>query len=324
MPALEFPLGPGGEFDLIRAIADRLGARGARLGDDCALVPAGEDSLVLSTDMSIEGVHFHREWLSAEEIGWRAAMGALSDLGAAGAACVGLLAAISGPRTDPPERMVELMEGVGGAVDAVGGVVLGGDLAAAPLWTLAITAVGRTRRPMSRRGACPGDGIWVTGSLGGARAAVAAWESGRVPADPLRSAFARPRARIAEGQWLANEGAHAMMDLSDGLAGDAHHLANASGVALELALDHLPVADGVAAEAERLGRPAAELAAEGGEDYELLVALPPGFGAGEAERFRASCGLPLTRVGTACEGRGVTMRLGGRAVALTGYDHFRR
>jgi thiamine-monophosphate kinase len=323
MTALEFPLGPGGEFDLIRAIAERLGARGAHLGDDCALIPAGEDTLVLSTDMSIEGVHFQRAWLSPEEIGWRAAMGALSDLGAAGAACVGLLAALAGPRTDPPGQLVALMEGVGGAVDSVGGVVLGGDLAAAPLWTLAITVVGRTRRPMSRRGARPGDGIWVTGSLGGARAALAAWQAGRIPLESLRTAFARPRARIAAGQWLAAAGAHAMMDLSDGLAGDAHHLANASGVALELTLDRLPVADGVAGEAERQGRSPAEFAAEGGEDYELLVALPPEFGTAESDRFQAACGLPLTRLGGVSEGRGVTMRLGAQVVTPSGFDHFR-
>lgn len=323
MSSLETPLGPGGEFDLIRAIADRLGGRAPHLGDDCALIRGSGEIVVLSTDLAIEGAHFRQEWLSDADMGYRAAMGALSDLAAAGARCVGLLAAVSVPHGAPRDRVISLMEGVGEAVADCGGQVLGGDLTAASVWALAITVVGQASRAASRRGAVPGDGLWVTGRLGGSRAALEALLDGREPAAPLRAAFARPVARIDAGQYLVSAGAHAMMDLSDGLAGDAHHLASASGVALDIDLDLLPLAEGVGVEADRLGRPAVELAAEGGEDYELLAALPPGFGLAEAERFQAACGLPLTRIGTVSAGGGVRLLRAGRPVVLRGFDHFR-
>ena len=114
-----------------------------------------------------------------------------------------------------------------------------------------------------------------------------------------------------------------MVDLSDGLAGDAAHLAAASGVAVELELDGIPVAPDVVAEARRLDLLAQQFAAEGGEDYELLVALPEGFGAAEAAGFRDACGIPLTRIGRAVEGGGVRASLGGLPLTLRGYDHFR-
>jgi thiamine-monophosphate kinase len=320
--ATHLPLGPGPEFDRIRQVAARLGDRAIGLGDDCAVLPAGEGSVVLSTDTSIEGVHFRRKWLSLEEIGWRAATGALSDLAAAGASCVGLLAAVAAPRTAPAEDLVALMEGVGGAVDAVGGRVLGGDLTAGAEWVVGITVVGRATRPLSRRGARPGDRLWVTGTLGGARAALVVWEAGGVPSAPSRGAYARPQARLEAGAWLAREGARAMVDLSDGLAGDARHLGAASGVAIRIALEHLPVHPGVG-EAVRLTGVAAEaFAAQGGEDYELLVALPPEFGDREARGFEAACGLPLTPVGDIEEGEGVSLELHGRPLALHGFDHF--
>jgi thiamine-monophosphate kinase len=292
------------------------------LGNDCAILPPAHGAIVLSTDLCLEGVHFRGEWLSFEEIGWRAAMAALSDLGAAGAACVGLLAAVSSPHDAPEHQVVALMGGVGDAVRAVGGTVLGGDLTAAPQWIVAITVVGAADRPLTRRGMRPGDGLWVTGTMGGARAALTEWAAGRNPAPEARAAFARPEARIAAGQWLARHGAQAMMDISDGLAGDVPHLAAASGVAIEVALERVPLHPAVAAVAASSGEPAAEFAARGGEDYELLVALPADFGPAEAAQFGRECGLLLTRIGEARAGAGVRFLAGERAVALRGFDHF--
>jgi thiamine-monophosphate kinase len=292
------------------------------VGDDCAVIPRGEGSLVVSTDTGVAGVHFDRAWLLPEEIGWRVATGALSDLAAAGATCIGLLAAIVFPRSTDAEELVALMEGVGEAAHAVGGRVLGGDLSAGDLLVVGITVLGRAERPMSRAGARPGDGLWVTGMLGGARAALVVWQAGGSPSPAARAAYARPSARLAAGQWLAGAGAHAMLDLSDGLAGDAGHLAAASGVALRIALERLPVHPAVA-EAVRLTGVAPEaFAAQGGEDYELLVALPPEFGGGEAAQFEAACGLPLTRIGEVVVGGGVVLELHGQRLALGGYDHF--
>nr|MBA3259139.1 thiamine-phosphate kinase [Gemmatimonadales bacterium] len=145
----------------------------------------------------------------------------------------------------------------------------------------------------------------------------------RLPSPEARRAFAAPVPRIAAGRWLAAHGARAMLDLSDGLAGDAEHLAAASRLALRLELDLVPVAPDAVIEARRLDQPAEQFAAEGGEDYELLVAMPTEFDRAGAAGFEAACGLGLTRIGRAVEGAGVLATLGGRPLALRGYDHFR-
>jgi thiamine-monophosphate kinase len=320
---LTFPLGGGREFDRIREIARVLGAGAAQLGDDCALVHADGATLALSTDVSVENVHFRTEWLSCTEIGWRAAAGALSDLAAEGAEPIGLLAAVTVPPAARDADVTAIMEGVGGAVTAVGGTVLGGDLSAGGAWSVAVTVIGRASIPVTRAGAQPGDSLWVTGVLGAARAALEAWRRGDVPTAAARAAFAQPTPRIAAGTWLARHGARAMLDLSDGLAGDAAHLAAASRVGLAIALDSLPITADAIAAAGTAGIAPGRFAAEGGEDYELLVALPPAFGQPEADRFRRECGVALTGIGTVEAGQGVRFELGGRALALEGFDHFR-
>jgi thiamine-monophosphate kinase len=322
MSETEIPLGPGREFDRIRAIAGRLGAAAPHLGDDCAVLPEGEGSAVVSTDLSVEGVHFRRDWLTQEEIGYRAATAALSDLAAAGASCIGLLAAVSSPHDSPASELVALMGGVGDAVAAVGGSVLGGDLTAGPQWIVSITVIGRARRPMSRHGAAPGDGLWVTGVLGGARSALVMWQAAGTPDAGSRAAFARPAARISAGQWLAAHGARAMMDVSDGIAGDVGHLAAASGVAMEVRLESLPRHPSVETAAKLAGIAPEVLAAEGGEDYEILVALPPSFTDTDAAACLKDCGVPLTRIGDARAGEGLRLLLHGDLIVLHGYDHF--
>lgn len=314
-------LGAGPEFDRIRAIAKALGSRASGLGDDCALVPFGSEFLAISTDLSIESVHFRREWLSLEEIGWRAAAGALSDLAAVGADPIGVLASLALPVEAPPGDTVSLMEGIAAAAAAAGGKVLGGDLSRSPTLAVDVIVVGRTTAPVRRSGARPGDGIWVTGRLGGSRAALRVMQAGRTPESGLRRAFAHPEPRIAAGKWLAHEGATAMIDLSDGLAGDATHLAAASDVAIELDLDRLPLAGGVEA-AVNAGEDPLQFAAQGGEDYELLAALPAGFSPDRASRFEDTIGLPLTRIGEVRSGHGVVLTRSGGAVALRGFDHF--
>ncbi len=314
-------LGAGREFDRIRALVHSLGGQAEGLGDDCAILPPGPGHIVLSTDLSIEGVHFRREWLEAEEVGWRAAAAALSDLAAEGAEVLGVLASIGVPSGAPEDELNRLMQGVGGVVAQAGGKVLGGDLSRAPVWTADIAAVGRTERPVMRSGARVGDRLWVTGSLGAARAALCSWLAGEAPTPTARAAFSRPSPRIIAGQWLANHGARAMIDLSDGLAGDAGHLAAASGVRLEIPIDDLPVAGDVDAAARRLGISPEEFAAVGGEDYELLAALPPQFGPEEAGEFTDASGLPLTAIGGVVAGEGVRLTRRGQPVSLRGFDH---
>ncbi len=306
------PLGGGGEFDRVRAIAAALGADGAHLGDDCAFLPGG---WCVSTDVSVDEVHFRRAWLDPEEIGWRAAAAGLSDLAAVGASAEAVLVAVVLPEADPTEVLVALMRGAGAATHAVGAQVVGGDLSRGAELALTVTALGRAERPVRRSGARVGDGIWVTGVLGGARAALEAWRRHRAPDPEHRSRFARPMPRIELGQWLAAHGATAMLDLSDGLAGDLPHLAAASGVALEVDLGRLPIDEALSEAAALSGEAPHLFAAVGGEDYELLVTLPPDF--------EATDEVPLSQIGRVVEGAGVSLEFEGRPVRLAGFDHFR-
>jgi thiamine-monophosphate kinase len=313
-------LGRGGEFDTIRQVVAALGDQADGIGGDCAFLPCGQGWMAVSTDTSVEGVHFKREWLSLTEIGWRAAAAALSDLAAVGAGEPRVLAAITSPERS---EVVELMRGVGAAAEASGGVVVGGDLTRGRDLSLTLTVLGTTGRLVTRGGAQAGDEVWVTGHLGLARAAVRSWIEGREPSPAARTAFAHPESRLAAGHWLAGHGARAMIDLSDGLAGDAGHIAGASGCSVALELERLPIAPEVEAAAIRAGMPPAQFAALGGEDYELLVVVPPGF---DPTGFGRETGVPLERIGRCVESPNsqpvAVMLLEGRPLVLSGFDHF--
>ena len=299
-------LGPGPEFDRVRAILAALGERGAPSGDDCALIPIGGQLMAVSTDISVEGVHFKTEWLTHEEIGWRATASALSDLAAEGADPHGVLVALGCPPGATDAESAALMKGAGLAAEAAGTVVVGGDLTSAAQWTVAVTVFGTAARPVTRAGGRAGDLLYVTGELGSAKTALDAWLAGRTP-DPLaRLRFAHPAPRIAAGRVLART-ATAMLDLSDGLGSDVQHLAAASNCAAEIDLEKLPLGPGV---------PDGRFAAEGGEDYELLVALPPGAAPPLLD-------VRLTEVGRLLAGTGVTFLQRGSRVLLQGFQHFR-
>jgi thiamine-monophosphate kinase len=306
-------LGSGAEFDRIRGIYARLGPAGYGLGDDCALLRADKATLALSIDISVEGVHFRREWLTDREIGYRAAAAALSDLAAEGARAAGLLVSVGVPPGGPPDQAADVMDGVGAAALDAGARVFGGDLSRAPVVIVDVCAIGTAPRPVRRIGAEPGDGLWVTGRLGGMALGLREYQGGNRPENGVAERFACPQPRLAAGQWLASQGAHAMIDISDGLSSDAGHLAAASGVALEIALERIPCWPGAVP----------LMAVASGEEYELLVALPPTFGETHALAFADLVGLPLTRIGSCSRGGGV--RFTDRGVPLTppaGYDHF--
>jgi thiamine-monophosphate kinase len=219
--------------------------------------------------------------------------------------------------------LTALAGGIGEAAAAAGAVVLGGDLSRGPAWSVAVTVVGSAERPVTRAGARAGDAVWVTGALGGARAAMEAWRRGEEPTPEARRAYAHPEPRIVAGRWLAAHGARAMLDVSDGLGADAGHLAAASGVRIQLSLETVPVAAATIAESRRMDVPVQQFAAEGGDDYELLVALPPDFGETDVRAFESATGIALTRIGAIELGSGVRAELLGRALELRGYDHFR-
>jgi thiamine-monophosphate kinase len=316
-------LGPGAEFDRIRELVRALGQRARGVGDDCALLPDVTGTLAVSIDVSVERVHFRLDWITAAEAGWRSAATALSDLAAEGAEPLGLLSAITVPDSGEDADLTALASGIGEAAAAVGAPVLGGDLSRGPAWSVTVTVIGRAERPVTRAGARPGDAAWVTGALGGSRAAVESWRRGETPTPEARRAYAHPVPRIAAGRWLAGHGARAMLDVSDGLAADAGHLAAASDVRIRLSLETVPVAAAAIAEARRMGVPVQQFAAEGGDDYELLVALPPEFGGADARSFESATGIALTRVGAVERGSGVRAELLSRGLELRGYDHFR-
>ena len=314
-------LGGGGEFDRLRRIFARLGGGrvGEGLGDDCALIRVGRTWLAVSIDLSLEGVHFRTDWLSFTDIGWRSAAAALSDLAAEGAEPIGVLVSLGVPgkgrgrgkgEGDPA---ADIMAGVGAAAKRVGAAVLGGDLVRSGRYIVDVCVLGWTTRPVRRDGARPGDGLWVTGALGGAQAALRWFAKGRRPPPALFRRFARPEPRIVAGRRLAGLGARAMIDISDGLAADAAHLAAASGVRVEIALEQVPCFRGV----DRRS------VAASGEEFELLAALPPRFREPDARVFRRATGVPLTRIGRCARGSGVRVTDAGRPVAPpAGYDHF--
>ena len=277
----------------------------------------GTSTLAASVDCSVEGVHFRSEWLTGEEIGWRAAAAALSDLAADGAKPLGVLVSLALPLPTTPgdadRTAVAVMTGAGAAAASVGARVLGGDLVRFDKLVIDVCALGTVERAVRRAGAHAGDGLWVTGALGGARLALRAFQSGRTPDAEARARFARPEPRIAAGRWLADRGATAMIDVSDGLAADARHLAAASGVGLEISMERVPCA---------LGADALSAVASG-EEYELLVTLPRTFGVADAQEFQEFHDLPLTRVGDVVVEAGVRFTDRGAAVTPAGgWDHF--
>lgn len=307
------PLGPGREFDLIRAIASRLGTVAPALGDDAAVVPIGGTNLVATIDCSVEGVHFRTDWMTHREIGWRAAAAAISDLAAEGAGLTGVLVSLGLPGGDAESSAgVDIMAGIGDVVGEMAGTILGGDIVRSERVVIDVCALGTADRPVSRAGARPGDGIWVTGEFGGPGAALAAWSRGGTPGARERQRFVRPVPRISAGTWLARNGARAMIDISDGLVADLGHLAAASGVAVAVDADAVPLLCGDAV-----------AALSSGEEYELAVALPPGFGAREAAGLFRDHDVTLTRVGECRAGTGVHVTLAGRPIeSPAGFDHF--
>ena len=304
-------LGPGREFDIIRDLVARWGDLAAGIGDDAALldVQAG-DRLVVSTDSSVEHVHFRRDWLTPREIGYRATVAALSDLAAMAATPLGVVVALSCPESwlvDLPQ----LTQGIGDAVALAGTRIVGGDLTAAHELVIGITVLGASSAPVERRGARVGDLVYVTGTLGGPLAAITALRAGREPTPPAEARFARPVPRIREARWLARHGAHAMVDVSDGLLGDAAHIAAASHVRIALELDSMPTVDAMRAMD----------AARSGEEYELIAVLPAPV---DVAAFEGEFGVPITCLGRVEAGvPGVDAYVAGERVASnSGFSHF--
>jgi thiamine-monophosphate kinase len=301
------PLGPGGEFDRIRGILERLGDRAAPSGDDCAIVDIGAERIAISTDIVIEGTHFRAGWLSPEEIGWRAAAAACSDLAAVAAEPRGVLTSVGAPAGWSSKTLSDLLDGVGAVAESIGAKVWGGDLVRSDRLVIDMTVVGTVGQAVRRSGGRVGDRIWVTGQLGAPLAALRAWEEGKEPEASARERFAHPIPRIVEAQWLRDRGAEAMIDLSDGLLGDAGHLAASSNVQCAIEIERVPVHAAAGASADAL---------VSGEEYELLVAMPEEFDESQSREFAVLFDLSLVQIGEIREGEGVIVLEKGEPMQL--------
>jgi thiamine-monophosphate kinase len=257
------------------------------LRDDAASVAVpGGGSLVVSIDSVVEGVHVDLALCRPADVGWKALMGALSDLAAMGARPVGALVALCVP--EGPPLALDVMAGVAEAAEASGCPVVGGDVSTAAQLVVTVTVMGSTdgEVPVTRTGARPGDVVLVTGPCGrsaaGLRLLRAGTDSGEMA---LAEAYRRPVARLEAGMVVRQAGGHAMIDVSDGLSLDLHRLADASEVGFRLT--EVPVADGATLE-EALG---------GGEDYELVLTVAAADVDRLRERFSAAALAPPVPIG---------------------------
>ncbi|MDR0955084.1 MAG: thiamine-phosphate kinase [Rikenellaceae bacterium] len=297
-----------GEFGWIEQIRRQFGAlvpSGAEgIGDDGAVIPLSDrQSLVVTTDMLIEGVHFVRSAIRPEDLGYKTLAVNLSDVAAMGAVPIASFLSVGWP-ADVSEAWREgFLQGYRSLSEEFGVPLLGGDTTASGRIVLSVTALGKVsnERIKRRNGARVGDLICLTGSLGDSAAGlVIQTEQPENEAEKqLLRAHHRPRPYIKEGEWLGGQRAvHAMMDVSDGIASDLRHILDESGVSARIDLDRLPISAALRDVAARRGWDAEQLAAAGGEDYVLLLTVDPQAFEAVNREYHLTFGTPLHPIGT--------------------------
>jgi thiamine-monophosphate kinase len=312
-----------GELGFLRRLLGKLpGGRGVVLGpgDDCAVVRMGTRDVLVTTDALVEHVHFERSWTTPRQIGRKAYLVNASDIASMGGRPRFCVVAAAVPPTFPAAELEQIHAGLWQAAAETGAFVVGGNLTRARELSLSVTLLGDAPpKPIRRAGARPGDVLFVTGTLGEAALGLRRLKRNSAARGSAVRRFLEPRPRLRAGAVLAEERiASAMIDVSDGLLGDLHHLCAASDVGAEVEAAALP-------RPQRLGRRGLELALGGGEDYELLCAVPA-RNLKRLGRLRSRLGCPLTRIGRIVpKGGGVrVLNERGREMAMRrlGFDHF--
>ena len=306
-----------GEFGLVAAVTARLGQGPAVLvgpGDDAAVLGTPDGRVVATTDLLVEGRHFRRAWSSAADVGHRAAAANLADVAAMGAVPTALLVGLGTPADLPVAWALELADGLREECDLVGASVAGGDVVAADVLTVAVSALGdlQGRSPVLRSGARPGDVVAVAGRLGWAAAGLAVLSRGFRSPRALVEAHRRPEPPYALGPAAADLGARAMVDVSDGLLADLGHVARASGVRVEVDSAALDVPSQLSEVGSALGADPLGWVLTGGDDHALAACFPPEVALPEQWRV----------VGGVTEGEGVVVD-GEPYAGAGGWDHLR-
>lgn len=271
-------IGELGEFGLIAQVAQQLGTSPRILigpGDDAAHIATGPDGTLISTDLLIEGRHFRRDWSSAEEIGTKAAACNLSDINAMGGTATALTIGFGAPADLPVEWAIDMIRGFEAEAARVGAHVVGGDVTASDNIVIAVTVIGEADRVVRRSDARPGDLVAVAGRLGLAGAGFAALSRGFRSPKAAVDAHRVPQPPYEAGPQAAAVGATAMTDISDGLLADLGHLAEASGVGIDIDPTAFDIREAVLTVAEALQIDPLTFVLTGGDDYGLAATFPP-------------------------------------------------
>jgi len=310
-PASDATLADIGEFGLIDELAARFASTEAVLvgpGDDAALLALPDARVLVSTDLHVDTRHFRRDWATAEEIGHKVAAANLSDLNAMGGRASALTVGLAAPKDLPVSWALGLADGIAAECALVGATVVGGDLTAADQVVIAVTVLGSVvGDPVLRSGAQPGDVVALAGRQGWAAGGLAVLARGFRSPRKLVEAYKRPEPPYDAGAAAAT----AMIDVSDGLLADVGHIADASGVAVDVASGAFELAEPLQAVGAALGADPLRFVLTGGDDHALVATFPPGTDLPEGWLV----------IGSVTEGSGVTVD-GSTYEGPAGHTHF--
>lgn len=326
-----------GEFALIKRIATLLGPPSKKvvvgIGDDAAVIAAPRNGLILTTDSLIEGIHFNLQFISPYQLGYKALAVNLSDVAAMAGIPTYALVSLGLPPRTKVEWVEDFYKGMKELAEEFGVQIIGGDISKSPTHLISLTLLGEVelQKVKKRALAQVGDLLLVTGKLGASAAGLELFLHPRLDFDSaetekLKQAHLKPRPRINEARLAAEKGCHALEDISDGLAGEIHHICEQSGTGALLREDKIPLAPGVSEVAKALGKEPLEFALSGGEDYELVFTAPPDKIEGMIEAIHNRTGTLVTVIGEIKSSQeGIFLLSSGKRKELSsiGYEHFK-